>query len=72
MQELGYNYRLTDFQAALASSQLQRADAGLARRQEIANRYQQELVGLPIELPQVATGVTHAWHLYVIKTEKRK
>lgn len=72
MQELGYNYRLTDFQAALASSQLQRADAGLARRQEIADRYQQELAGLPIELPQVASGVTHAWHLYVIKTDKRK
>lgn len=39
MQELGYNYRLTDFQAALGISQLKRADSGLARRQEIAQRY---------------------------------
>ena len=38
-QELGYNYRLTDFQAALGISQLKCADSGLARRQEIAQRY---------------------------------
>jgi len=41
MQELGYNYRITDFQAALGISQLKRADMGLARRQEIARRYRE-------------------------------
>ncbi len=41
MQTLGYNYRLTDFQAALGLSQLQRAEDGLARRREIALRYKQ-------------------------------
>ena len=39
MQELGYNYRLTDFQAALGISQLERAKAGLERRHEIVRRY---------------------------------
>lgn len=41
MQNLGYNYRLTDFQAALATSQLKRADEGLARRREIAGVYKE-------------------------------
>jgi dTDP-4-amino-4,6-dideoxygalactose transaminase len=72
MQDLGYNYRLTDFQAALANSQLKRADAGLAQRQKIAERYQHAFQHLPVRCPEVATGVQHAWHLYVIQTEKRK
>ena len=46
MQSLGYNYRLTDMQAALGSSQLQRADAGLKRRREIAARYAEAFEGL--------------------------
>lgn len=46
MQELGYNYRITDFQAALGISQLKRADMGLARRQEIARRYREGLSDL--------------------------
>ncbi|MFN5885021.1 MAG: aminotransferase class I/II-fold pyridoxal phosphate-dependent enzyme, partial [Bacteroidota bacterium] len=41
MQDLGYNYRLTDFQAALGTSQLKRADEGLTRRRQIATAYQQ-------------------------------
>ncbi|MFX8782144.1 DegT/DnrJ/EryC1/StrS family aminotransferase, partial [Acinetobacter baumannii] len=39
MQTLGFNYRLTDFQAALGISQLKRADKGLTRRKEIAKKY---------------------------------
>lgn len=72
MQELGYNYRITDFQAALALSQLQRADAGLKRRQEIADRYSEAFRKTGIEPPFVQQQAQHAWHLYIIQTEKRK
>jgi dTDP-4-amino-4,6-dideoxygalactose transaminase len=47
MQTLGYNYRLTDFQAALGLSQLQRADAGLQRRREIAAVYYEAFKNIP-------------------------
>jgi UDP-4-amino-4,6-dideoxy-N-acetyl-beta-L-altrosamine transaminase len=72
MQELGYNYRITDFQAALALSQLNRADQGLKRRQEIADRYTEAFTAAGIEVPFVHSGSQHAWHLYVIRTPKRK
>lgn len=71
MQTLGYNYRLTDFQAALGTSQLKRAAAGLKQRQYLANRYSNALSNYPLILPNVAKGFHHAWHLYVIKTERR-
>lgn len=75
MQELGYNYRLTDFQAALGSSQLKRADSGLARRKEIAATYDKAfkghalIRGMGLELE--AGPVSHAYHLYVIQAEDR-
>jgi UDP-4-amino-4,6-dideoxy-N-acetyl-beta-L-altrosamine transaminase len=72
MQELGYNYRITDFQAALALSQLKRADAGLKRRQEIADRYTEAFKKAGIVIPFVNEGSQHAWHLYVIQIENRK
>ncbi|WP_420148999.1 UDP-4-amino-4,6-dideoxy-N-acetyl-beta-L-altrosamine transaminase [Spirosoma sp.] len=77
MQELGYNYRLTDMQAALAMSQLSRADAMLARRQELAARYDSAFSeaaanGLPIQIIVPPAGVGHAYHLYVIQTPNRK
>jgi len=72
MQELGYNYRITDFQAALALSQLKRADAGLKRRQEIADRYTEAFKKAGIATPFVNEGSQHAWHLYVIQIENRK
>ncbi|MFN5372684.1 MAG: UDP-4-amino-4,6-dideoxy-N-acetyl-beta-L-altrosamine transaminase, partial [Bacteroidia bacterium] len=72
MQELGYNYRITDFQAALALSQLNRADAGLKRRQEIANRYTEAFTKAGIAVPFVQDGAQHAWHLYVIRIDNRK
>jgi UDP-4-amino-4,6-dideoxy-N-acetyl-beta-L-altrosamine transaminase len=71
MIELGYNYRLTDIQAALGISQLQRADIGLARRQEIAKRYNEAFQKLDIMLPNVENNVLHAYHLYVVQTNKR-
>ena len=72
MHDLGFNYRLTDIQAALGVSQLKRAEAGLNRRHEIARIYHNELSGLPLILPKVPQGVFHAFHLYVIRTERRK
>jgi UDP-4-amino-4,6-dideoxy-N-acetyl-beta-L-altrosamine transaminase len=72
MQELGYNYRITDFQAALALSQLKRADAGLKRRQEIADRYTEAFAKAGIVSPLVNEGSQHAWHLYVIQIGNRK
>ena len=70
MQELGYNYRLSDMQAALGISQLSRADEGLARRKEIAARYDVAFKGLALTTPLSDKG--HAYHLYVILTEHRK
>jgi UDP-4-amino-4,6-dideoxy-N-acetyl-beta-L-altrosamine transaminase len=73
MQALGYNYRLTDFQAALGLSQLKRADEGLQKRKEITARYDDNFKKLPItqhRLPITDEG--HAYHLYIIETEKRK
>jgi len=71
MQELGYNYRLTDFQAALGSSQLQRADSGLARRRALADRYAHALHGNPYALGQSGSVPGHAYHLYILETPRR-
>lgn len=72
MQELGFNYRITDFQAALGISQLKRADSGLARRQEIARKYNEAFARVNgIRTPFVASGVYHAYHLYIIQVEDR-
>jgi len=70
MQELGYNYRMTDIQAGLGSSQLRRCDGFVKRRKEIADRYRQafndvEWMTIPSERP----GTVSAYHLYVIKID---
>ena len=73
MRELGYNYRLTDMQAALALSQLTRADAGLARRRELAARYDTAFQKVAqVQTPHVPRGFQHAWHLYIVRTDERK
>jgi UDP-4-amino-4,6-dideoxy-N-acetyl-beta-L-altrosamine transaminase len=71
MQVLGYNYRLTDFQAALGLSQLDRADAGLQRRKEIAAGYQTAFEMAPFIKGQSGVVEGHAYHLYVIEVEDR-
>ena len=71
MQELGYNYRLTDFQAALGISQLQRADEGLQRRREIADTYNNAFQGKPWLKGQSGSVQGHAYHLYVIEVDDR-
>jgi UDP-4-amino-4,6-dideoxy-N-acetyl-beta-L-altrosamine transaminase len=66
--ELGLNYRLTDVQAALGSSQLAKLDAFIARRQAIAARYNEALADLAaIELPTERPGIQSGWHLYAIR-----
>ncbi len=72
MQELGYNYRLTDFQAALGISQLKRANEGLKRRREIAAVYSNAFKNIPSIKGQSGIVEGHAYHLYIIETDKRK
>lgn len=72
MQELGYNYRLSDFQAALGISQLHNANNGIARRIQIAERYNQAFEAMPIILHHSGLIEGHAYHLYIIQVEKRK
>jgi len=71
MQELGYNYRLTDFQAALGSSQLKRADEGLKKRREIANKYSASFSDVKEIKGQSGFVDGHAYHLYIIEVEDR-
>jgi UDP-4-amino-4,6-dideoxy-N-acetyl-beta-L-altrosamine transaminase len=71
MQELGFNYRLTDFQAALGTSQLKRAETGLERRREIAAVYEKALSGKPYIRRQAGVVQGHAYHLYVVEFENR-
>ena len=72
LQELGYNYRLTDMQAALGMSQLNRVEAMLERRQAIAKRYDEAFAGTAVTTMIPPANVTHAYHLYVIQVDDRK
>lgn len=72
MQELGYNYRLTDFQAALGKSQLGRAEHGLKRRIEIAAKYDKAFKNASFILNHSSLIDGHAYHLYIIQIEDRK
>lgn len=71
MQELGYNYRLTDFQAALGITQLERADKGLEKRRAIAAKYANAFAGKPWLLGQSESIEGHAYHLYIVEVENR-
>ena len=65
--ELGYNYRLSDMQAALGLSQLKKLDSFMQRRAEIAKIYDEALVNLPLKLPVVDSQSQSAWHLYMVE-----
>lgn len=72
MQELGFNFRLTDFQAALGISQLKRAEAGLKRRREIAAVYEKKFLEKSYINKQAGIIEGHAYHLYVVEFNDRK
>jgi len=67
--ELGYNYRITDLQAALGTSQMQRIDAFVDRRHAIAARYNEALQGLPLRTPWQHPDTRSAYHLYIIRLD---
>ncbi|RXE55082.1 spore coat protein [Methanoculleus taiwanensis] len=69
-QMLGFNYRMTDIQAALGFSQLTRLDAYITRRNALAERYNESLQDLPLELPTVLSGNRSAYHLYVVRLKQ--
>lgn len=64
--DLGYHYRITDLQCALGTSQMDRLDDYVGRRQELAERYTQKLKHLPLQLPTVLDDCESSWHLYVV------
>lgn len=70
--DIGYNYRLTDIQAALGLSQLKRLDEFVARRHEIASRYNELLKDLDLILPKQSEDCHSSYHLYVIRVKKGK
>ena len=70
--ELGFNYRMTDIQAALGLSQLNRLDNYVARRHEIAKRYDAELAHLPITTPWQSPQTYSSYHLYPVRISEAK
>jgi len=71
MQTLGFNYRITDFQAALGVSQLKRAFEGLIKRRTIASTYANAFNNLPFIKGHSGVVDGHAYHLYIIEVENR-
>lgn len=67
--ELGFNYRMTDIQAALGLSQLGKLDGFIARRRALIDRYQAALAELPLTLPGLQAEAQSAWHLYVVRLQ---
>lgn len=72
MQDLGYNYRITEFQAALGISQLKRLSWSIERRNKIAEKYDKAFENTSIRTPFRAENINHAFHLYIIQIENRK
>jgi len=69
---LGFNYRMTDIQAALGLSQMKRLDDFVARRHCIASIYDERLSDLPLQLSEHLPDVYSAHHLYVIRIKQNK
>lgn len=70
--DLGFNYRMTDLQAALGASQMTRLDAFVARRAALAERYDRLLAGLPLDLPGRVPGAESSHHLYVVRLKPER
>lgn len=67
--ELGFNYRMTDIQAALGASQMSRLQEFVARRHDLAQRYYRLLSDLPLTLPRQQPEVYSSFHLYVVRVD---
>lgn len=65
--DLGFNYRMTDIQAALGLSQLRRLDDFVLSRNSIARQYDVGLMNLPLSTPKILRGIVSSFHLYVIR-----
>ena len=73
MHQLGYNYRMTDIQCALGSSQLERLNKFIIKRRKIAKFYDHHLIKKPfIKTPEINSNIEHAYHLYPILVEFEK
>jgi len=71
MQELGFNYRITDFQAALGISQLKKLNEFIRRRRELASIYSKELSAIDaLILPKEPLDKKSSWHIYPIRLKK--
>jgi UDP-4-amino-4,6-dideoxy-N-acetyl-beta-L-altrosamine transaminase len=67
--ELGWNYRMTEMQAALGLSQMDQLDSFITRRRALAGAYDKALASLPLRLPKRQEGANSSWHLYVIRLD---
>lgn len=67
VESMGLNYRLTDLQSALGLSQLRRLDSFIARRRQIARRYQEAFASWPEIEPAACRPEESSWHLYVLR-----
>jgi len=72
MQELGFNYRMTDIQAALGLSQLTNGPEWLTRRRALAQRYDEAFAGTNVSCILPPPSIQHAYHLYVVRIKDRK
>lgn len=68
----GFNYRLTDFQAALVNSQLTRLNEIIEHKSKLASIYYDEIHNPAIRLPEIPTGMKHTWQTFHILTESEK
>ena len=68
MHEIGFNYRITDFQCALGSSQLKKLDSFVQKRREIAVQYDNSFANIVnLKIPKLQSAVEHAYHLYPLQ-----
>ena len=70
--ELGFNYRMTEMQAALGYSQIDRVDEFVYRRRYLVNRYNMLLKDFPIKTPYVMEDANPSWHLYIARVDFSK
>ena len=67
--DLGFNYRMTDIQAALGYSQMNRLDEFVVRRRYLANRYNEKLKSLPLKIPYQSADTNSSWHIYIVRLD---